>query len=522
MVSLRYLNYKKILKILLFVVLGWLLFFDLSDNYLWNDEASTAILARNVLKFGYPRSFDGLNYHYPSLPHLNRPGTYIWIGDPWLQYYIMALSFKIFGINTWSSRVLFVISGFLTLVLVYLFSLRYLKSHGIGILSVILLGTSVPFLLHARQARYYGLVILLSITAFYLYYKIIKDRKGYFWLGSTLVFLTLVNYAAFIPVSCGLWILALIVDRTEIKWHKFIFMSIFPIMFFIGWVLFSWVLIKIDTVCFPVNFSLNGIRRNLEFQIRTINTYFMPIFFWFSAVIFFWISKRRDVFKIGPEDRKFFIRMGTILLANITFFSLAGMRTMRYYVQYLPFLCLGEAFLLYRLFEWKKIFAIVILPTLIFTNFLSRPDKPRFYFLNYLYEITHEYTGPMEALSKYLKLHAKPKDRVKILKGDLEIIFYNPELLVLNDARYFQRTYPEWIVVRKYWNPIYEDKWRNELHAEIEPGYLDVLERYDKVLLPAVDSIWENSPDSFEEHFFRQPVITPENQMVVYHLRQKG
>jgi hypothetical protein len=89
----------------------------------------------------------------------------------------------------------------------------------------------------------------------------------------------------------------------------------------------------------------------------------------------------------------------------------------------------------------------------------------------------------------------------------------------LNDERYYRKSYPEWLVIRKYWNPIYEDRWRNKLNAEIEEGYLDVLDRYEKIPLPAVDSIRENEPDNLETHFFRSPQITPENQMFVYRLK---
>ncbi len=38
-----------------------------SSGLLWQDEAETAILGRNILTFGYPKVFDGINRINPSL-----------------------------------------------------------------------------------------------------------------------------------------------------------------------------------------------------------------------------------------------------------------------------------------------------------------------------------------------------------------------------------------------------------------------------------------------------------------------
>jgi len=284
---------------------------------------------------------------------------------------------------------------------------------------------------------------------------------------------------------------------------------------------FSWIGLS-DVSAFPINSSLIQIKKNLEFQVRTINGYFMPIAFWIVTLVTLRIFKKQSIFKLSENEAKIFKRIALILGCNIIFFTAFGMRTMRYYIHYLPFLCLIEAFLLSRVFKWKKPAAIIILILIIFTNFLSKaePANIKSYFLDYIYELTHEYTGPLEALCDYLDEHARPGDQIKIIKGDLTVMFYHPELVILNDDRYFRKSYPEWIVIRRYWNPIYEGIWRDDLDAEIEPGYMDVLDRYEKIALPAVDSIRENVPDNLKEHFFRTPEITPENQMFVYRLKR--
>ena len=512
-------TYFNIITAIVFLLLAWLLFANLSDHYLWNDEASTAILSRNVLKYGYPSSFDGTNMHYPDWPEFHQPGTYIWKVDPWVQNYLMAASFKLFGINTWSARLPFVLSGFLTLVILFIFCIRHLGSKKIGLFSILLMGTSVPFLLHARQARYYGLVILLSFAVFYLYHRVVEKKKGYIWLGIVSLALSLTHHVVFIPIFGAVCLSALFIDRREIKWKHFILMSILPALGFLAWVAFSWV--GSDPVAFPVSSSLKEIKKNLEFQIRTINGYFVPVAFWLVVMMISRALKKHSFIVPSEKEKKIFKRVGIFLLCNMIIFTFVGLRTMRYYVHYLPFLFMLEGFLIFSVFQKKKVLAAVILALVIFTNIPGKanPAKLRSYFSQYLYEISHEYTGPLEAVCRYLDSHAMPGERVKIIKGDLTVMFYHPELVILNDERYFEKTYPEWIVIRKYWNPILENRWKTKFGVEPESGYLDVVNRYEKVGLSAVDSIRENEPDNLETHFFANPHVTSENQMSIYRLR---
>ncbi|MFC1621197.1 glycosyltransferase family 39 protein [Candidatus Omnitrophota bacterium] len=520
--------------LILFIAIGFFIFSNLSDHALSNDEASTSVMGRNTLNFGYPRGFDGVNWNYPTFPELILPGSYLWISDVWVQFYLIAMSFKLFGISTWSARIGFAMAGFLTIILVYGFCFRYLKSKKIGLLSILLLGTSVPFLLHVREARYYGLVIFLCFAVFYLYYRIVEERKGYILLGCILSILSWTNHAAFVPMFASIWLMAFFIDRDKIRWKYFITMSIVSVLFLSAWLSIWWPTAMLDSVEYPLNQSLLHFKKNFEFQIRTINGYFAPVAFWLILLIALRIFKKRDVLKPSAEESTLFKKIGIVLACNIAFFTVFGMRSMRYYVQYIAFLCILEGYIFYRLFKWKKYMALIFLALLIFTNFLGRPNplfltkglpepfdfskdsKFRTYFLDYLYELTHEYTGPLEALCDYLDLHAKQSEDIKIIKGDLTVLFYHPELVVINDARYFRKSYPKWLVIRQYWNSRLESVWRNKLKAEIEDGYLDVLDRYEKIPLPAVDSIRENEADNLNTHFFKTPIVTPENQMFVY------
>ncbi len=86
---------------------AFLLFHNLSDRLLWDDEAETALLAENINKFGVPKSTDGKNsivlFGYES----NEDDVWIW--SPWLDEYITAASFSLFGKSTFSARFPFVL-----------------------------------------------------------------------------------------------------------------------------------------------------------------------------------------------------------------------------------------------------------------------------------------------------------------------------------------------------------------------------------------------------------------------------
>ena len=95
-----------------------LLFTRLGDRYLWQDEAETAIVARNLLRCGYPSAYDGTH-----LLHLQfaaaQPPHYVWVFHPWVQFYLAAASFAAFGVTTWAARFPFALLGLGCVVLVW-------------------------------------------------------------------------------------------------------------------------------------------------------------------------------------------------------------------------------------------------------------------------------------------------------------------------------------------------------------------------------------------------------------------
>ena len=160
------LNEKKNRIFVFFILLlgGMLIFINLSNMYLWQDEASVAFLGRNVLKFGYPLIYDGKNVATNSpIDRLDYDYKHAYINtQTWLEYYVVAFSFLLFGVNTFAARFPFALFGLGTIIISYLLFLKINSNKTIARISVILLIFSVPFLLHVRQVNYYALSIFLA------------------------------------------------------------------------------------------------------------------------------------------------------------------------------------------------------------------------------------------------------------------------------------------------------------------------------------------------------------------------
>jgi 4-amino-4-deoxy-L-arabinose transferase-like glycosyltransferase len=136
--------------LLILAVAAFLLFFSLDHRPFWQDEAETACLARNVLDYGVPKAFDGVNLiSQESSREFNR--DYIWRWSPWLQIYLTAGAFWLGGVNTVAGRLPFALLGFASVVIVYLLIKRLLGNLAWARLAAALMASSVLFLLFSLK-----------------------------------------------------------------------------------------------------------------------------------------------------------------------------------------------------------------------------------------------------------------------------------------------------------------------------------------------------------------------------------
>jgi phosphatidylglycerophosphate synthase len=73
---------------------------NLGNQYLWQDEAQTAVISRTILTHGVPVGYDGKNYFSQELGS-EYGKNYIWKWHTWLPFYILAAFFSLWSLVTY-------------------------------------------------------------------------------------------------------------------------------------------------------------------------------------------------------------------------------------------------------------------------------------------------------------------------------------------------------------------------------------------------------------------------------------
>jgi hypothetical protein len=180
----------------------FLLFASLGHHALWDDEATTAMVAKRVWETGDTSAVVGHNIIAfrggAELEDLKI--RYV----PPLQYYVAPPFVGLFGDNATGGRAPFAICGLLCVALMLWWlgkeraSLPAWVLTGIGILG------NVSFFLYFRQCRYYGLTILVSVAMAYVYLHWNGRRRGVIVLVILSLCLLASNYLSYIAVYCCL------------------------------------------------------------------------------------------------------------------------------------------------------------------------------------------------------------------------------------------------------------------------------------------------------------------------------
>ena len=139
---------SRFLLVAFMVFCGWILFFNLGAPALFEpDEGRNAEIAREILLLK-----DWVTPHYDFIPRLDKPISYNWL---------VALSYKIFGISEWSARLPSALAAVGCLAVVYSFGRRLFGSWS-ALWSVLVLLSSVEFVVISR------VVILDMALTFFL------------------------------------------------------------------------------------------------------------------------------------------------------------------------------------------------------------------------------------------------------------------------------------------------------------------------------------------------------------------
>lgn len=191
---------------LLIILCGVLFFYKLGDRSFWDpDEPRYAQASYNMLKTK--------DYITPMFNGSER------FDKPPLIYWLIAASYKVFGVNEFAARLPSAFGGLLIVILCFLFVRKYV-SQSAGFISGCVLATCLEFIVLAlicNTDMVLAFFICLACVIFYVSYK----KRGLFWINLLFYLLLGISVLTKGPVSLvvvGLVILVFLSIKKDISY----------------------------------------------------------------------------------------------------------------------------------------------------------------------------------------------------------------------------------------------------------------------------------------------------------------
>jgi 4-amino-4-deoxy-L-arabinose transferase-like glycosyltransferase len=432
--------------VLLFAAAFWLLFYHLDNHLLWGDEAETAVLAKNVVQFGVPRTYDGTNY---LILHGNVDETpgHVWIWSPWMQNYLAASSFMLFGPTTWAARAPFALIGWCSLPLLALAAWRIYRSHWVTLASVALLAASEIFLLHARQCRYYSISVFAEILFVYGACELLAARRRGVWLAA--LALVLQFYSNYIIAAANLPALICLAWILRRQGHAAILRVALVFGVFIAAVL-PWLAYAHPWGQGNAMGHENYFGKAFGYLLQ-IHFLFVPLCFLLLPLLRFF-SKGRGV-KLPDVAKQWEYFLLFLMAGYFVVILLAPGFYLRYQLPLLPLLCLLAAAWALRYIRWRAL-AVALIIVQVASNALSiasgfpfRHGRVlRFPVVEYVSGISAPYTNRLADIVDFFETHAQPGQRVLSFDPEFPLIFYTG--LGVIDGRIMEppSELPDWVL----------------------------------------------------------------------------
>jgi len=513
---------KKTIHVLLipslfFIISIFFYLWNLDNWCLWQDEANAALLAKNILKFGYPYVFDGHNLIWPGLSDVS-PTSFYWILWGWLPLYFNALIFFLFGTTTYTARLVSACAGIVFIQLLYQIMIKTKLPKITAFWSVIMILFCVPLTLFFRQCGYYAFSVLFSFLMIFIYYGFNSSYKKniYFALSS----LALLNTHLLIwgVVVLSITIGSFLIDKSLKKTLKFALFNLILALPFLYlyqvWELFERTKYSIGS---PAFFPY---KERLLFYLQSLNIAVSP--WWLILFLLSWFLFFRKTFT--TFEKKILFQSLILFVITIIFTPLLSRYIyFRYILMLIPMILISASIISVRIWQFQKKIGLLVFAVIIYFNILGirqSQNGDRFSQLNqFYYELTHKGNDVNNTIVSYLNKHAGAQDSVLCNYGSFPIIFYTNLIVrggasgvgVFKNSRseHFEIPIldkPDWIIIRKNWKYLY--------HA----GNLEHILRkysYEKITLNIEDSQWGNRPSPFY-HFFITFLV--ENPLTIYKL----
>jgi hypothetical protein len=508
-----------------------LCFWGLGDRVLWQDEAETAVLAKNVLKFGWPVACDGKNI-VSQERWLEFGPDFIWRWSGWLQIYLAAISFKLFGITTFSARFPFALLGTLTPFITFLLVKMTLKDEQVALLAMTIMVFSIPFILFERQCRYFPVLCLLTLMANIGVTGVLKNQRwAYPWYGISMLLFMQTNHLNFIFFAGSIFLSAILVFR-DLKFLKR-FLIINLLTAFAVFLSAAWQYRFFNQVQM-LNFF--EVPNTFKMAFSDAFTFFLPL----PVIGIFLYVFARNFFRSTTWSNydKFSALFGLQILLYLSSLSMSPQYFTRYLVCLIPLFAIISAIACTRIIKFSPVAGILLSGMIVFTNWmnlyppqifaqtlgidnwsktvsrqsLSFPSVPLFLYYN---ELRTKYRGPDDCLVAFFKAHNDPSQTILITYGALPLMFYTDFKVmdgmgIKNVPDDFK---PDWLVVRRdthVWGvPLLQTPWANDFVT----SNIDLID-YNSITLSCADHTHGNRSDPHYHRFYNE--VHPGNLVTVF------
>jgi hypothetical protein len=503
-------NYYRVVTILLFLIFSVSIFKNIAYPLFWADESMTVMGVERVIQFGYPKVHDGRNVFYD----LKHPDTSLGIskkydayiaGSGWAQYYYGVIGYKLatltedFYTKTAIIRSSFAIIGLIGICLFAFIIGKFFKNpitknifYSLFLLCCI---HSVSLALHIREARYYSptLFLMYVVLGSYILYRFYYKYNAYLYTVVTATSLCLVFLSfspAFFIAGLSIVLSEIIISISNLKKSsiKQEIISMAPI----ASALFIAFIIVLPLISFFKTFEITKIMAahsadtspkyldNLKSVIKYLSEReFLWLALALKALVIFNINKATSVGDRWFEwtdgqsikDQKLFkVSMFLFLLIMVNVFSISNMYGFLYtrYITYLqPLLSVMLILDLFLLLSVK--FNININNTFfskLVTNlsfglmtilFLSVIYKNVAKYKGHVYELTHQYEGPLDKVIPYIKERFEHPEKLIIATNyeETSFMYYLRSKVIIgyvgNNLAEDTKIMPDIISWRKEW-----------------------------------------------------------------------
>ena len=513
---------------LIMTLAALLLFYNLDQRPLWQDEAETACLARNVLKYGLPQAFDGKNLISQEEGREFTPPDYLWRWSPWLQIYLSAAGLILGGGTTAGVRFPFALIGLLDVLMVYLLVKKRFHDVAWARVSSSILALSVPFLLFARQGRYYSVGALLVLLGMYAFRGEWQKRL---WpallliLSLALLFYT--NYLLLLSYAPPLAVAAVVMYRREIPWGRTLAMALMAVLLIVPGVLISRIGQQSGLM------ELAKFREHLRDYVTQLCQFMLPL----PVVVYLvgrWIViwRKKGWQEVGPEER-FVLFSILIISGNIIILALVPQCCHRYMLHLYPFVAIILGWVVVRTWRYHRYSGAILFILLALTNVahivplellgknerfydqdyrrLNFPNIPLSLFCRGL---ASDYPDVNATVIDYLRPRVRPEETVMVNYGDLPLQFYiDAQVLGSLQNRVPPPDHlPDWVVMRQFMGKSRTGQvYLSEYYLR---EYLDLETHYEAITLEGPSERFGNRPDPYYYCFL--PPLEPYQRLVVY------